>query len=351
MSFAQLILSDGTRFTGRAFGEVHEAVGEVVFSTGMVGYQEVISDPAYAGQIVVMTYPLIGNYGAMLEDMESDRPLLSALVVRERCGYPNNFRTEMDFDGFMKQHGIMGLEGIDTRLLTRRIRDDGIMQGIITTLNLTDEQALAKMNVGANRVRPHNMMTNRAGERGSPLQIDGKGKHIAFVDMGTTQSVLTYLKSKGHKLTVLPSDATAAEIGELSPDAVFISGGPGDPHEFEGMAAAVKSLADDYPICGVGLGHLIIALALGCKVERLKFGHHGANYPVKSAKTGRVHITNQNHNWNVTDVPAGVSVTYTNINDKTVEGIAMGQVQSVQFIPKTGEDDLELGIVFRDVLK
>ena len=346
---AELILENGARFTGTAFGCMKDIVGEVVFTTGMTGYQETLSDPSFAGQIVTMTYPLIGNYGTNLEDMESERLALNGLIVREKCDYPNNFRNEMDLDGFLKQHGVMGLEGIDTRALTRIIRNHGVMKGVITTSagQLSEDEIKSRLHALDNS-KVVKSVTAR-----EKYVIDGSGKHIAFIDMGTKHGILRDFKNRGCKITVFPYDTHYQDILDENPDMVFIANGPGDPSDVPETVEVVKSLIGKLPMCGICMGHQIISLALGCRTEKLKFGHHGGNHPVKDILNNKVYITSQNHNYVVCDVPEDVEITYVNVNDGTVEGIRHKTlpIQSVQFHPEATPGPLDTAYIFDDFLK
>ncbi len=327
---AELILENGLRFRGRTFGYTEDVIGEVVFSTAMTGYQEAITDPAYCGQIVVLTYPLVGNYGINLEDMESDKPSLSALVVRERCDYPNNFRTEMDLDGFLRQSHIVGIEGIDTRALTRTIRDLGCMKAIITTQELSDSEIAERFSSFDNSGAVAKVSTKEKYE------IDGEGKHIAVIDVGTKKAILRGLTDRGCKVTVLPYNASAEEILSISPDGVLVSSGPGTPEDIPETVNAVKALIGKLPIYGICLGHLVVGAAVGCEITKLKFGHHGANQPVKNIKTGKVIVTAQNHNYVLENIPGDVEVSYVNINDGSCQGLCSEKlgIKTVQFRPE-----------------
>lgn len=345
---AELILENGMRFKGRAFGYVHDAVGEVVFSTSMTGYQEAITDPSFCGQLVILTYPLIGNYGINLEDMEADKPALTALIVREKCDYPNNFRTEMDLDGFLRQNRILGLEGIDTRALTRVIRDNGCMRGIITTeIGMLSDRALE-----ARFDSLDNSDVVRRVSTPEVYTIPGTGKHVAFIDAGAKAGILRALKERGCKITVFPFDTPADKILEVNPDLLMISNGPGDPEDIPETVATVKALIGKLPVCGVCMGHLVIGLAMGCKTRKLKFGHHGANQPVKNLLTGKVSITSQNHNYILDDLPDELEVSYINVNDGTCEGIRGKNlpIQSVQFHPEACPGPLDTNNIFDDFL-
>lgn len=341
---AELILENGVRFKGKAFGYVKETVGEVVFNTGMTGYEELLTDPSYAGQIVTMTYPLIGNYGINLDDMESDGPRLKGFVVREKCDYPNNWRCEMDIDGFLKQNKIMGIEGVDTRALTKILRDHGTMKGIITTRgkDLSDSQIGLKFESLNNR----NVIKECTIKE--KYEIPGNGTHIAFVDMGAKRGLLRDFKARGCKITVFPAFTTAEEILAVNPDAVFLSNGPGDPKDVPEIIETVKNLVGKKPILGVCMGNQLINLALGGDTKKMKFGHHGGNHPVKDLKTGRVYITSQNHEYVVCDLPEGVEAAFVNINDNTIEGIKHKTLPifSVQFHPEASPGPLDSGFLF-----
>lgn len=345
---AELILENGMRFKGQAFGYVHDVVGEVVFSTAMCGYEEGITDPACCGQIVALTYPLIGNCGINLEDMESERPALTALVVREKCDYPNNFRTEMDIDGFLRQNKVLGLEGIDTRALTRALREHGSMRGIITTSvdKLSDDDIAKRVNSLDNSDVVSRVSTKKV------YKLDGEGKHVAFIDLGTKRSIIKAFTQRGCKVTVFPYDTPAEKILEVNPDMVMVSSGPGNPEDIPQTIETVKQLIGKLPICGICTGHLVIGLALGCKIKKLKFGHHGANQPVKCIDCGRVLITSQSHNYVLDELPEGVELSYVNVNDGTCEGIRSKElkVQSVQFHPEGASGPHDALKIFDDFL-
>lgn len=346
---AKLILENGKVFNGKAFGYIKETVGEVVFTTGMTGYQETLTDPSFAGQIVTMTYPLIGNYGINLEDMESIKPYLKGFVVREKCDLPNNWRCEMELDGFLNQHKIMGIEGIDTRALTRTLRNSGTMRGIITIReDLTQSQIKQKFDT----------YTNKSAVKEVTIQekytINGNGTHLAVLDCGIKKGILKELEKRGCKLSVFPAFATYEEIMAVSPDAIFLGNGPGDPKDIPTVVEVVKKLIDTkIPVLGICLGHQILGLALGCNTKRLKFGHHGGNHPVKDLKTGNVFITSQNHEFVVCDLSDNVEPTFINVNDGSIEGIKhkTKPIYSVQFHPEANPGPLDMQFLFDRFLK
>lgn len=340
---AQLILENGQRFTGEMFGDIKNIAGEIVFTTGMTGYQETLTDPSFCGQIVVMTFPLIGNYGINLEDNEAKHTNLKAFIVREKCDYPSNFRNEMNLSDFLREEGVVGLEGIDTRALTRVIRDYGCMNAVIMQGEPSDDEVNALMQTIDNsdvimKTTTGNVYT--INENGNP--------HIAFIDMGAKTGILRGLEARNCKITVFPANASAEEIEKAAPDMVFLSNGPGDPLDAPGTVDTVKALIGKLPICGICMGHQIIGLALGCKTKKLKFGHHGGNHPVKDIITGKCFITSQNHNYIVSDFPDDVEEMFVNVNDGTCEGIMHKTlpIMSVQFHPEAAPGPLDTGWLF-----
>ncbi len=340
---ATLILENGIRFTGTAFGYVQDVVGEVVFSTSMTGYQETITDPSYCGQIVIFTYPLIGNYGTNLEDKEGDKPSLSAIVVREKCDYPNNFRTEMDLDGYLKQNKVLGLEGIDTRALTKIIRNTGCMRGVITTEESLSDEDLKK------RIESFDSSDAvKSVSAPKKYEIEGEGKKVALIDMGTKLGIINKLKERDCNIAVFPYNATVEDVIDFNPDLVLVSDGPGSPEDVPETVETVKGLIGRYPIRGICMGQLVIGLALGSTVKKLKFGHHGSSQPVKNLKTGAVLATPQNHNYVLDTLSDELEVSFVNVNDKSYEGIEGKtlDVKAVQFYPEAyGKTD-----VFDDLL-
>lgn len=339
---AKLVLENGMSFFGELFGAEKEAVGEVVFSTGMVGYQEAMTNPASLGQITIMTFPMIGNYGTNAVDMESDKATMTALVVRERCDFPSNFRCEKTLDEFMKEQGVVGLCGIDTRALTRAIRDNGTMKGAIVCEGVTDEAALEKIKAFDN-----SDAVKRASTDKKYIYSDKGTVNVAVLDLGCNRKTLAAIADRDCKVTVFPSDTTADEILAIKPNVVFVSGGPGSPDEIETAVDTVRKLLGVVKICGVSLGHLVIALALGCETQKLKFGHHGSNYPVKLLDGGKVLITSQNIDYVVSKLAADVTETVRNVNDGTVAGFECKakNAEAVLFNLTGGSKEFEDGFI------
>ena len=343
---AQIILENGTTFYGEVFGYVKETVGEVIFNTSMTGYQEMLTDPTYAGQIVVCTYPMIGNCGINLDDMESDYPKLKGLVVRESCKMPNNWRCEMELADFFKQNKIMGIEGIDTRALTKELRESGMMKGIITTrLDELSQKEIEQKFLSFTNANVVQEVTTQKN-----YKIEGTGRRLAVLDLGIKRSVLNELTKRDFNITVFSAFSSYQEIMHENPDALFVSNGPGNPEDLAKVVETIKQFTGKIPVSGVGMGYQLIALALGCKTEKMKFGHHGANYPVRNEETKRVYITSQNHGYTVKDVPKDVVTWFTNVNDGTVEGIkhktlpVMGTEFQTEAVPGTKNAESLLGI-------
>ncbi|MCT4596827.1 MAG: carbamoyl phosphate synthase small subunit [Vallitalea sp.] len=329
---ARLILENGTVFHGRAFGYLKETVGEVVFNTGMTGYQEVLTDPSYYGQIVTMTYPLIGNYGINLDDMQSKEVKVRGFIVREKCNNPSNWRCEFELDTYLKENRILGLEGIDTRALTKIIRNHGTMKGIITVRDLTDSQIKLQLDSFNNTTAVKEVTTKEV------KVIEGEGLHIAIMDFGIKNNIINSFRERGCKMTIFPATAKAEEILSVNPHGIFLSNGPGDPKDIQDSINEIKKLIGQKPITGICLGHQLIALALGGNTEKLKFGHRGANHPVKDIAKNRIMITSQNHGYVVTKegLPENVDVTHINMNDDTIEGMKHkeNKIYSIQFHPE-----------------
>lgn len=343
---AQLILENGMIFEGKAFGYLKETIGEVVFNTGMTGYQEILTDPSYYGQMVVMTYPLVGNYGINLEDMESYKAHVRAFIVREKCDYPNNFRCELTLDGYLKSQKIIGLEGIDTRALTKVIREHGTMRAIIAVRELTPSQIKLKIDAFNNQMAVSEVTVKEKYE------VKGSGIHIAMIDCGIKQNIIRSFKQRGCRITVFPASATAEEILSVNPDGVFLSNGPADPKDVPEVVEAVKKIIGKKPITAICLGHQLLSLALGGDTMKLKFGHHGCNHPVKDFVSNRVYITSQNHNYVVATLPEGAKVTHTNLNDQTVEGMYFEDlnIYSVQFHPEASPGPTDTAHIFDEFI-
>ncbi len=346
---AKLALEDGTVYTGQAFGAPGEKLGEVVFNTSMAGYQEILTDPSYKGQIVTMTYPLIGNYGTTPDDEESARVQVEGFVVRELTRLPSNFRSSQDLDGYLRDSGVTGIEGIDTRALVRRIRVRGAMNGILSTLDLDDASLVAKAQAmpsmeGRDLVRE--VVPPRAFEwtkgfgafADHALPARPPTKRVVAIDYGMKWNILRCLTQIGCQVTVVPGTATAEEVLRHDPDGVFLSNGPGDPAAVGYAIETVKGLIGKKPVFGICLGHQLLGLAFGAKTFKLKFGHRGANQPVLNKLTGRVEITTQNHGFAVdaSTLPGDVVPTHINLNDKTLEGLRHTKlpVFSVQYHPE-----------------
>ncbi|MGL6106344.1 glutamine-hydrolyzing carbamoyl-phosphate synthase small subunit [Romboutsia sp.] len=326
----KLILQDGTVFEGKAFGYLQDSVGEVVFNTSMTGYGEVLTDPSYYGQIVTMTYPLIGNYGINLEDVESRGVHVKGFIVREKSDTPNNFRCEMDLDTYLKQNKVIGLEGIDTRALTKILRNSGTMKGIITLENASLEDVQAKLDNFSNTTAVKTV-TRKEIER-----INGEGTKVAVMDFGVKQNILRSFANRGCDITVFPATTKADEILAINPELIFLSNGPGDPEDLEDVIENIKELVGKKPIVGICLGHQLLALTLGGKTSKLKFGHRGGNHPVKDLEENKVFITSQNHGYYVSEMPTDMEVTHINLNDNTVEGMKHTKlpIYSVQYHPE-----------------
>ncbi len=344
-----LILENGIIFEGKCFGNIEDTVGEVVFNTGMTGYQEILTDPSYYGQIVTMTYPLIGNYGVNLEDCQSDSPKVKGFVVREKCNIPSNWRCEMNLNSYLKENGIIGIEGIDTRELTKIIRDKGTMKGIITTKDISLNNSNIIMNSFCN-INVVKQVTCK-----EPKIYEGTGMHIGVLDFGTKDNILKSFIKRGCKLTVFPAFTSYEEILKHDLDGIFLSNGPGDPKDLKEVIKTVEKLINVKPITGICLGHQLISLALGADTEKMKFGHRGCNHPVKNIRTGKVTITSQNHGYVVKNstLNEDIEVTHINMNDGTIEGIKHKKipVMSVQYHPEASPGPHESDYIFDDFIE
>jgi len=347
---AKLALEDGTVYTGRSFGAPGENFGEVVFNTSMTGYQEVLTDPSYTGQIVAMTYPLIGNYGINEEDCESRAPQVDGFIVRELTRVPSNFRSHGSLQDYLLQYGVLGIEGIDTRALVRRLRVRGAMTGVISSTDLNDASLVRKARssphlVGRDLVRevvPPNAFawTEGFNSRFASQEFHGPpgSPHVVAMDFGMKWNIPRCLVQAGCRVTVVPGTTTAEQILSYKPDGIFLSNGPGDPEPVGYAIDTIRQLIGKKPIFGICLGHQLLGLALGAKTFKLKFGHRGANQPVLNQRTQRVEITTQNHGFAVQadTLPADVETTHINLNDGTIEGMRHRRYPlfSVQYHPE-----------------
>lgn len=343
---AFLALEDGTILEGSSFGASGEIIGEIVFNTGMTGYQEVLTDPSYCGQIVTMTYPLIGNYGVNIEDIESARPQVRGFIVREMCKTPSNWRSLETLSGYLQRHGIIGIEGIDTRALTRILRDKGTMKGIIST------DPDFKLEDKIDEIRSYTI--DKAVETVTTKEIqhyDGKSYKVALIDYGIKQNIVRSLVKRDCEVYVFPATATAREILDINPDGIMLSNGPGDPKECVHQIETIKQLMGTRPIFGICLGHQLTALANNADTEKLKYGHRGCNHPVKDLALDVTYITSQNHGYTIIEESLDKSrmeVSHRNMNDNTVEGVRYLDIPvfTVQFHPEASPGPTDTAYLF-----
>lgn len=349
---AFLILEDGTVFTGTSIGSKKEIISEIVFNTSMTGYLEVLTDPSYAGQAVVMTYPLIGNYGICQEDMESSRPWPDGYIVRELSRIPSNFRSGDTIQHFLEKHDIPGISGIDTRALTKILREKGTMNGMITTNeNYCLEEILPRLAAYTTGKVVEKVTCEKS------YVLEGEGPNVALLDLGTKRNIARSLHKRGCRVTVYPASASAEEIIAAKPDGIMLSNGPGDPKECTSVIQEIKKLCQtDIPIFAICLGHQLVALANGADTYKMKYGHRGGNHPVKDLQTGRVYISSQNHGY-VVDTknldPAVAVPAFVNVNDGTNEGLSYTgkQIFTVQFHPEACPGPLDSGYLFDRFMK
>ena len=349
----KIVLEDGTEFYGYGFGADREVIAEIVFNTSMVGYQEILSDPSYTGQAVVMTYPLIGNYGICAEDFETETPGISALIVREFNEEASNFRAVQTLEQMMQKFGIVGIAGMDTRKLARHIRDKGTCKALITnwdTLNLVAQARRNMTELPTDQVA--RASTKAFWRSGAPEPRF----HVVAVDCGMKQNIVRSLNARGCDVTIVPWNTTAAEVEQLHPDGLFISNGPGDPEDAKPVIELVRALRGKYPMFGICLGHQIIALSYGAKTYKLKFGHRGGNHPVKNLDTDKLEVTSQNHSYAVDAASlagTGLEVTHVNLLDSTVEGMKCEKdhIFSVQYHPESAPGPQDSAYLFDEFIK
>ena len=350
-----LVLEDGTIYEGEHFGAENTTSGEVVFDTSMAGYQEMLTDPSFAGQLLLLTYPLVGNYGINAIDDESPNVQARGLIVREHCETPSHYQSVETLDAYLKRQGIPGLAGIDTRALTRKLRSSGVMMGLLTW-QMEPEQALVEL-----RALPAYADLALAQEVGTDTEcnatpdVEGTSLHVVLVDCGVKRSIIKHLAAAGCRVTVVPVSSSAERIRELAPDGVLVSPGPGDPAHLTELEGVMRELLGEVPIMGICLGHQVIARALGAKTFKLKFGHHGGNHPVKDLATGRVYITTQNHGYAIDadSLPAELEVSHINLNDGTVEGIRHLKYPliSIQYHAEGTPGPMDSGYLFQEFVK
>ncbi len=344
----KLVLEDGGEYPGYRFGAQADRVCELVFNTSMVGYQEIVSDPSYTGQLVVMTYPIIGNYGVTDEDFETKTPTIGGLVVREYNDIPSNFRYTRTLSEVLEDNGIPAIEGVDTRRLTRSIRDFGSRKALLTDIGVPGEEAVRRLR---SAVLPRDQVSRVSCKKRWYARTSNHRFTVVAVDCGIKLNIVRSLNARGCNVTVVPYDTPADLIRAMEPDGVFLSNGPGDPEDVGPVIDLVRQLRGELPIFGICLGHQMIALAAGGRTYKLKFGHRGGNHPVKDLATGKLEITSQNHSYAVDAASlagTGLEVTHVNLLDGTVEGLASPEdrIFSVQYHPESAPGPQDSGYLF-----
>lgn len=342
----QLILEDGSVFIGEAFGSEKRTLGEVVFNTGMTGYQEILSDPSYCGQIVTLTYPLIGNYGINRDDFESITPAISGFIVKEVADFPSNWRNQISLNDYFQSKNIPGIAGIDTRKLTRIIRQHGTLKGAICHIEENVQAVLHQL-----RTTPLRSDQVKQVSTKTAYPSPGRGKRVVLVDFGMKHGILRELNNRNCDVLVVPYNVTAEEILALNPDGIMLSNGPGDPKDVPEAIEMIKGILGKVPMFGICLGHQLFALACGANTEKMKFGHRGSNHPVKDLRTGKVAITSQNHGYTVEENSIGstrLEVTHIALNDGTIEGLKHKDVPAftVQYHPEASPGPEDANYLF-----
>ncbi len=346
---AYLLLEDGDLFQGESFGADVESIGEVVFNTGLTGYQEILTDPSYCGQIVNMTYPLIGNYGVNRDDFESIKPFVSGFVVREYCQLPSNWRSTKSFDQLLKDFNIPGLHGIDTRRLTRKIRKHGCMRAAICQEGYNEQVILKELQKELPRNQVEQVSTKDV------VHTPGLGPRICVIDYGCKRGILRELMRRSCEVILLPYNVTAQEVLGYEPDAVLLSNGPGDPRDVPEAQKTIEGLVGKVPIMGICLGHQLLSLYFGAEVEKMKFGHHGTNQPVKDLSNSKVYISSQNHGYAIREKSMqnlDMELTHIAVNDNTVEGMKHKEhkIFSVQYHPEAAPGPNDNSYLFDEFL-
>ncbi len=352
---AYLMLADGQIFEGRSFGTKGTVIGEVVFTTGLTGYQETLTDPSYYGQIVTQTFPLIGNYGVNHEDNESARSYVSGYIVREWCNAPSNFRMEGNINDFLVEHNIIGIHNIDTRRLTRIIREVGVMNGVITTENVYDKKDELLAKIKSYEIK--NAVKSVTNSETLTYSNDAPKNKVVLFDFGYKRNIWQELVNRGCEVVVVPADTNAETVKAIAPDGIMFSNGPGDPSENTEIIANIREIEKlGIPIFGICLGHQLMALANGGRTEKLKYGHRGANQPVIDLESGLTYVTSQNHGYAVVGEsidPEIGHVSHINANDKTCEGIKYNKINAftVQFHPEAHGGPLDTAYLFDEFIK